>query len=175
VIALKRAAIFLIIASAAFLCSCGTQNGETIQTRGAAIIKNGETKRFKREAPYVSKDDAVDEADAKNALAEKRAQLIARQVTNIDGVDRASVVINNNTAIIGVEVRDEMDDADVAAIKKAVKSLAQDYDKNLERVVVTASDELVERLLKRSDCVMDSPIDPESREGKIIEKFTPII
>jgi YhcN/YlaJ family sporulation lipoprotein len=176
VIALKHAAFFIFIAAAVFMCCCDAPRSEALQTRGNAIIRNGATKRFKHEAPYASTDDAAtDDTDADNALAEKRAQLIAERVTSVEGVDRASVVINNNTAIIGIEVRDEMDDADVAQVKEKAEQAARAYDKNIERVVVTASDELVERLLKRADCVSGSPIDPESEGGKLIEQFTPIL
>ncbi len=187
-----RKFIYITFCLALCLAGCAAGKGSSVQNkvqnRGNAIISPGATNHYKRPAPYQNSNliDSTAEFDQQSTATERRSQLIAQEAAKVKGVDKVSVVLNNNSALIGVEIRGNIDDAALVKMKKDVEDAVRQADKTLERVAVTASMELTERITKIADFVHEnpdgtqpdwaaSPVNPDSKAGHVIEELTPLI
>lgn len=108
----------------------------------------------------------------------ERAEKLERHVTGIEGVDRASVVITGNTAIVGISLAGELEDFSdrrLMRLKARIESEIRQLEPSLAYVAVTASNEFVERINDIADPlgVDDTPprINPDI--DRIIDELTP--
>ncbi len=153
--------IFLVSAFVMLLCGCtATPDANTIQNRASVVAP--ESKEVK-EFDNSTQDTAI------------RAQKIANIVSNIDGVEKSSVVITGDTAIIGIELVGELEDRKLIKLKTEVEKEVKKADASLDHVAVTAAAELVKRITNVSDSVSSEDTVPktDSRIEKIIRRFTP--
>ncbi len=175
--------IFILITSIS-LCGCRASTDiktTALTNRSNAVIRQGTINNYKRESPYTNDDlvDSTSEFDKNTTLTERRAKKIAHAVTKIERIDKASVVLNSNSAIIGIEVSGELDDARLINLKKEVEKEVRLVDKDLDRIAVTASKELVERVSKMADFVSGEPEEEKGTQSlnketkEIIQKLTP--
>lgn len=80
----------------------------------------------------------------------ERAQTISEAVTNMDGIEKAAVIISGNAAIVGITTSDEFTDQQITKFKKDVEEKVKLTDKGVKIVAVTASADLVKRITELS-------------------------
>jgi len=116
--------------------------------------------------------------DRLGKTAAGRAIKLERCISGIEDVDRASVVITGNTAMIGISLAGETEDFSdrrLMRLKSRVESEARRLDPELIHVAVTTSSEFIERINNFADPlgVDDTPprINPDLK--RVIDELTP--
>lgn len=87
--------------------------------------------------------------DARNNNEENmstRANEIAEEITNLDEVNRASVLINNRTAIVGVDMENNAEGEVTRNLKQKIERTVRDADDNIENVSISADPDLFTRI-----------------------------
>lgn len=91
------------------------------------------------------KDLDIVEEKSDKALS-TRAEKIADSIVDLPGVDDATVVITGNTALVGVDIEEELEGKVVTDLKKQIVTRVKQIDKNIKNVTVTADPDLFERI-----------------------------
>jgi hypothetical protein len=110
--------------------------------------------------------------------AGERCGRLAKHISGVEGVDKASVVITGNTAIIGISLAGELEDysdSQLMRLKSRIENEARLFDSELGYVAVTTSIELTERVNDLADPlgVDDTPPQNNPEVERIIEELTP--
>ncbi len=111
-------------------------------------------------------DDAED--------TEVLAETLAKKVTGLDGIKSARVLVNGNTAIVGIDLTERADDIKLVATKRIVEDAVREIVPNFERIAVTAAPELVEKITKISEHTKKPPSYKKDLE-EIISSLTPLV
>ena len=90
----------------------------------------------------------IKEFEMKGLTAEMRAELLAEKIEEMDAIDKAYVVVTGNTAIVGIDLEQEMNDAKLIELKRVIERRVVAADQGIKHAVVTASKDLVEKILK---------------------------
>jgi len=153
---------FYVVLMTSVGCGHATADMRRSQARASAVVKfeNEITDQIRNEPP----------AD--------RSENLVKHITGMEGVDRASVIITGNTAIIGISLAGELEgytDRRLMRLKSRIKKEALMIDPELRHVAVTATGEFMERLNNLADPLGadDSPprIDPSIE--RVINELTP--
>lgn len=91
-------------------------------------------------------DDRTDVTDRINGDLTDRAEKIADEVEKLDEVKSATVVITENTALVGINMTAGTKGSLNAQIKKQVEDAVKKVDKEIDRVAVTADPDLFTRI-----------------------------
>ncbi|AOY77440.1 YhcN/YlaJ family sporulation lipoprotein [Clostridium formicaceticum] len=91
-----------------------------------------------------------------------RADRIVNEVVRMEEVRSASVVIFENTALVGVTLTDDTDGEINRDIEKKIEDTARQADRSIERVAVTADPDLFQRI---------RDISREAGEGRPLSGF----
>ncbi|SNX52800.1 YhcN/YlaJ family sporulation lipoprotein [Thermoanaerobacterium sp. RBIITD] len=75
-----------------------------------------------------------------------RAARIATNVAKIPEVNKATVVISGNTAIVGIDMKSKVQGAHETEVKKKVEKIVRDTDKGIKHVSTTSDPDLYTRL-----------------------------
>jgi YhcN/YlaJ family sporulation lipoprotein len=92
-----------------------------------------------------------------------RAEKIARNVAKLKEVNSATCVITGNTALIGIDMKDNIEGKMTNDLKRKVESSVRNTDKNIKNVTVTADVDLYKRI---------SNMARDIRNGRPITGFT---
>lgn len=92
-----------------------------------------------------------------------RAEKIARNVAKLKEVNSATCVITGNTALIGIDMKDNIEGKMTNDLKRKVESSVRNTDKNIKNVTVTADADLYKRI---------SNMARDIRNGRPITGFT---
>ncbi len=106
----------------------------------------------------------------------KKAQDLANQLSNIEGVEKATVVISENTALIGVNCTEEfLQSGDITSLKQDITESIKEEHPEITNVVVSETPDLYQRISNLSKDVGDGkPVKKLGNEFKqIINKITP--
>lgn len=76
----------------------------------------------------------------------ERANRIVKKVTELNEVNRASVLVNNNTAIVGINMRNNVEGELTRNLKQKVERIVKNTDNNIENVSITADPDLFTRI-----------------------------
>ncbi|MTI70742.1 MAG: YhcN/YlaJ family sporulation lipoprotein [Firmicutes bacterium] len=87
----------------------------------------------------------MDNMEMNNNDLSSRAETIANSVVDLSEVNDATVVITNNTALVGVNVTGNRDMLD-AEMRDRVRSVVKNVDNDIDRVVVTADTTMFDRI-----------------------------
>jgi len=90
-----------------------------------------------------------------------RADKIVDAVTNLDEVKSATVVITDNTALIGVMLTRNTDEV-ATDLKDKIEDVVKQTDREIDRVAVTANPDLITRIRNIAD---------ETGEGRPLSGF----
>ncbi len=150
---MKKTLILLII-----LCLCACSN---IANRANAIGN-----------PQPTDEVAHFQDDAEDSKA--LADTLAKKVTGLDGIQSARVLVNGNTAIVGIDLKERADDIKLMATKKTVEDAVREIVPHFERIAVTAAPELVEKITKISEHSKKPPSYKKDLED-IISSLTPLV
>ncbi|GHU73860.1 hypothetical protein FACS1894188_00480 [Clostridia bacterium] len=81
-----------------------------------------------------------------NEQSGRRAEKLSEAVTEIDGIDKASVIISGTTATVSISTTEtELDDEKLRYYKNMVKQRVLKTDKDIQNVAVTAIGDLMEQ------------------------------
>lgn len=100
----------------------------------------------------ISKDNVNNNDNINNMSKTKnlstRANDIAKRVAALDEVDNASVVINKNTAIVGIETNDKnmIDNNINSKLKQKVEAAVRAGDRNIKTIKITSDSDITSRL-----------------------------
>lgn len=75
-----------------------------------------------------------------------RAAKIASKVAKIPEVNKATVVISGNTALVGIDMKSKVQGAHETTVKKKVEKTVRDTDKAIKNVSVTSDPDLYTRI-----------------------------
>lgn len=146
-----------------FCCGCTPRTSPDRFENSASRVRinKGVSKTYKRQnpesslIPYETPPETAKEFEADNISSSQRAKLISKAVTDLEGIEKASVIITGKTAIVGIETVGELDDAKLTAYKKEVEETVKLTDKYIKMVAVTAAGELVQRITGMADSVTE--------------------
>ncbi|MDR3239780.1 MAG: YhcN/YlaJ family sporulation lipoprotein, partial [Clostridiales bacterium] len=112
--------------------------------------------------------------DSVSAETDDRAKKIADAVTELEEIDKASVVITGNTAIVGIQTKDSQNDSGLIKTKERVEAKVKSIDKDVDHVGVTAANDLVKRISRMSDAGNSKKYPGYSREVRdIADRLAP--
>lgn len=105
-----------------------------------------------------------------------RAQTIAKKVADLNEVDRASVVITGNTALLGVDVKENIQGKMTTDLKRKIEARVKNTDARIKNVAITADPDLSTRIKTMvSDIEAGRPISGFANEiQEILRRITPI-
>lgn len=105
-----------------------------------------------------------------------RANTIAQRVADLNDVDRASVVITGNTALVGVDMRNNIQGRMTTELKRKIEAKVKNTDSRIKNVAVTADPDLSTRINRIvTDMENGRPISGFANEiQEMLRKITPI-
>ena len=128
-----------------------------------------------------SEIDTASEFDTAGEDTNKRAEKIAHAVAEIEGIEKVSVIITGNSAIIGIEVKGELTDGKLIELKKKAEGKAKSAESSLDHVGVTAGPELIKRIEHIADFSWTPEKTSEVQNGlnieqeKLVDSLTPAL
>ncbi|NLM12571.1 MAG: YhcN/YlaJ family sporulation lipoprotein [Epulopiscium sp.] len=147
------------------------------QYNSGKIEKRGSMEEFKRTNPFN-----IPEQVEKNNIwdikySNERAKHIAEAITNLPKVEKATVIVTGNIALVGVELDSNINESEMDETKKLIEEKTFSADASLKNVSVTASPEIVKRIHSiAQDLNRGKPIEGLAEElGSIIRRITPIV
>lgn len=107
--------------------------------------------------------------------ASNRAEKIAKKVSNLNEVNSATVVISGNTALVGVNIKNNLEGKMTNNLKNKVEKIVRNTDTNVKNVSVTADADLYKRLSNMArDVRTGKPISGFAKEiQEILRRITP--
>ncbi|WP_025641218.1 YhcN/YlaJ family sporulation lipoprotein [Schnuerera ultunensis] len=105
-----------------------------------------------------------------------RANAIAERVAALNEVNRCSVLISGNTAIVGVDMKNNLEGRMTTALKQKIERTVKNMDNNIANVSVTANPDLFTRISTMArDIGAGRPISGFAREfQEILRRITPV-
>lgn len=112
-----------------------------------------------------------------NEYNTKRAKYIAEVITGLPEVEKTTVVITGNSALIGANLASDINEKEVNKIKKTIEEKTLSTDASLKNVSITVSPEVVEKIRDIAEKLNQGRnIDGLAEElGSIIRRITPTI
>jgi YhcN/YlaJ family sporulation lipoprotein len=92
-------------------------------------------------------NDQPAEFESKRESVKRRSMALTKAAESFDEVSDAYVVISGNTAIIGLNLTGDLDDSRIISLKRDIEAEALSIDDEISHVAVTASPELVDRII----------------------------
>ena len=74
---------------------------------------------------------------------EERALIIKGRLRQIEGIEGTAVVVEGRTAIIGLRLKNDMEQNEVDAVKRKADVLARSAEVDIEKTSVTANEYLI--------------------------------
>lgn len=104
-----------------------------------------------------------------------RAENIARKVANLNDVNSATVVISGDTALVGVDIKNNLEGNITDDLKGKIRKIVKNTDNRIDNVSVTADPDLYQRLSNMArDIRNGKPISGFSNEiQEILRRITP--
>lgn len=90
-----------------------------------------------------------------NTKADKRAEQLAKEATKVKGVRKAVIVISENMAYVGIDLKPNIDGKETEAVKEAVADRVENADKRITRTYVTSDVGLVTRIRRIADDIAE--------------------
>lgn len=75
-----------------------------------------------------------------------RARQIEKQVVKLKEVENATVVVSENTAVVGVNLVDNMNGRLTTGVRRKIENVVKETDEDVHRVSVTADPDLYKRI-----------------------------
>lgn len=105
-----------------------------------------------------------------------RANTIAQRVANLKEVNNCSVLLSGNTAIVGVDIKNNLQGQMTTALKQKIEKTVKNTDNNITNVSVTADPDLLTRISNMATDVKNGrPISGFATEfQEILRRITPV-
>lgn len=108
-------------------------------------------------------NDMYDMNDMNNNDVGRRSEMIAGKLAQMNGIDRAAVVISDNTAIVGVDTRNNNGNRITQDLRRQIESTVKNVDNRINEVRITNDENLYGRI---NDIVVSM------RTGRPVTEFT---
>lgn len=80
-------------------------------------------------------------------LGNEGSDELARQISDLPEVDDASVVINDNRAIVGIKLMNKQRQTEISsALRSRIEDMVRDVNDNIDEVSITADGEIYDRI-----------------------------
>ncbi len=151
------------------------RNRETIDERNLEMNRRTTDDNMLDNDNNMPRYNQRDMDDAENGDLTDRAEKIANQVSKLKEVDDATVVITENTALVGIDMTSETKGELSADIKKQVEDAVEKADKEIDRVSVTADPDIFTRIENMAKDIGEGrPLSGFGQEiEEIIRRITP--
>lgn len=105
----------------------------------------------------------------------QRATRIAKALNKINGVEKATVVITGEVALVGLNIANNISDEQITKIKKEAEQITLNTDTGIKNTAITAAPEIVDRIVNISgDIGNGKPLSGLADElGSLIRRITP--
>lgn len=89
-------------------------------------------------------------------LGNEGSDELARQISDLPEVDHASVVINDNRAIVGIKLMSNQKQTEISsALRSRIEDMVRDVNDNIDEVSITADGEIYDRIEDLSSNMLD--------------------
>ena len=105
-----------------------------------------------------------------------RANAIAQKIANLNEVNNCSVLLSGNTAIVGVDMENNLQGKMTTDLKQKIEKTVKDADNSIKNVSVTADPNLYTRISNMAKDIRDGrPISGFANEfQEILRRITPV-
>lgn len=106
----------------------------------------------------------------------RRANSIARRIAQLNEVNRCSVLLSGDTAIVGVDIANNLEGRMTTELKQKIENIVKDMDNNIKNVSITADPDLFTRISNMARDIRDGrPITGFANQfQEILRRITPI-
>ncbi|NLW40180.1 MAG: YhcN/YlaJ family sporulation lipoprotein [Tissierellia bacterium] len=106
----------------------------------------------------------------------RRANSIARRIAQLNEVNRCSVLLSGDTAIVGVDMANNLEGRMTTELKQKIENIVKDMDNNIKNVSITADPDLFTRISNMARDIRDGrPITGFANQfQEILRRITPI-
>lgn len=85
-------------------------------------------------------------------LNNENSEDLSRQISDLPEVNEASVVINDNRAIVGIELRNNQRQTEISsALRNRIEDMVMDVNRDIDEVSITADGEIYDRIQTMSN------------------------
>lgn len=89
-------------------------------------------------------------------LNNQHSEGLARQISDLPEVERASVVVNENRAIVGIELRNNQSQTEISsALRNRIEDMVRDTNNEINEVSITADGDIYDRIDTMSTDMLD--------------------
>lgn len=126
--------------------------------------------------PQSKTNNIANTNNVSSDLSQKATQ-IAKDINSIEGVKKSTVIITGQTALIGLDLTNNLNDEQIANVKKLAEAKAKNSNNGIKNAAITASPEIVQRITNLATDIKDGkPISSLADELKtLIRRVTPTI
>jgi len=131
-----------------------------------------------RALPRGAQNDVAEPGDALEALEtseDTRAQIIADAVLRLPNVAAATAVITGSTAIVGISVAGDLEDARLIALKHDAELAAMAADSSVTHVAVSAAFDSFRRIIDMPGSAHAGPELPPADENELLMRIVPTV
>ena len=124
------------------------------------------------------RNNIVNDRDFNNNMNNSRelARKIADRVEDIEGINRAYVLISGDTAIVGVNMDNEAEGQITRDLKDRIERVVKKVDNDIDNVSITADPDLLTRIRNMFEDIDEgNPIEGFANQfEEILRRITPI-
>lgn len=111
-------------------------------------------------------------------LNNDNSEELARKISDLPEVERASVVVNDNRAIVGIELRNNQRQTEISsALRSRIEDMVRDVNNDIDDVSITADGEIYDRIDTMATDMLDYDGDFFERMGdsfdELLDTITP--
>lgn len=111
-------------------------------------------------------------------LNNQNSEELANQISELPEVENASVIVNDNRAIVGIELRNNQRQTEISsALRGRIEEMVKDVNGEIDEVSITADGEIFDRIDTMSTDMLDYDGDFFERMGnefdELIDAITP--
>lgn len=111
-------------------------------------------------------------------LNNENSEELARRISDLPEVERASVVVNENRAIVGIELRNNQRQTEISsALRSRIEDMVRDVNSDIDEVSITADAEIYDRIDTMATDMLDYDGDFFERMGdafdELLDTITP--
>lgn len=147
------------------------------QARANAIIKKSNLHVNKDNKAYMVEDITSDviEFDQETQNYKERVEILEDIIGDMDGIHEASVVIMETSAIVSINILEEITNEELVKLKQDIEHEIKLIDSSIEHVSVTTAPEFVERINNMGMYSDNDIIDINEEQQDIIRNLRPAL
>lgn len=138
---MKILAILLMVSLSLSSCRKSYENENHIIIRAEGRIKQHETMVYQNKDGYYTKDFVIDDFTEPEKSAKERAERIESLVLEFKEINKVSVIVLENRAIVGIKV---LNTTEYEALEKDVAKVIKNDDESINHVTITFDSDLIE-------------------------------